>query len=76
MERKRRKEAAITPAEALESLPELEFEPTKVGEEPQLGRIEFLQSVLAIAKMDHVNESAIVRDAVRNALGRVPDVEG
>jgi hypothetical protein len=39
-----------------------------------LGRAELLRSVLAIARLDHVAESRIVREAVTNALGRIPDL--
>lgn len=66
---------AITPAESLDSLPQLGFDPAAAGEEPGLRRAELLQSVLMIARMDHVAESQLVRDAIRNALGRVPQVE-
>ena len=69
-----RREPATTPLESLDSLPKIEFEPERSEEESDLRRAELMQSVLAIARMDHVNESQLVREAVRNALGRVPEI--
>jgi hypothetical protein len=69
-----RNKPAITPAAALETLPRIEFDPGQASEDRELGRAELLQSVLAIAQVDHVAESQIVRDAVRNALGKVPEI--
>lgn len=66
---------AITPAESLDSLPQIPFDPGAAGEEPGFRRTELLQSVLMIARVDHIAESKLVRDAVHNALGRVPQVE-
>jgi hypothetical protein len=66
---------AITPSEALESLPRIEFNPGDVSEDRELGRAELLQSVLAIAQIDHVAESQLVREVVRNALGKLPEIE-
>jgi hypothetical protein len=65
---------AITPAESLDSLPKLNFEPEKTHEESEFRRAELLQSALAIAHIDHVAESQLVRKVVKNALGRVPEV--
>ena len=67
-----RRKPAITPAESLDSLPKLPFEPERPEEQSEFRRAELLQSVLAIARMDHVTESRLVRDVVRNALGRDP----
>lgn len=66
--------AAITPAESLDSLKKLEYKPEQAKEESDLRRAELLQSVLLIAGVDHVSESKLVREAVRNALGRVPEI--
>jgi len=66
--------ASITPLEALETLPAIEFNPEQAVEDRELGRAELLRSVLAIARLDHVAESRIVREAVTNALGRIPDL--
>ena len=65
---------AITPGEALDSLPKLEFSPEKASEQGGFGRAELLQSVLVITRMDHVTESKAVQDAVSNALGELPKV--
>jgi hypothetical protein len=65
---------AITPAESLSSLPKLVFEPEKTEEESEFRRAELLQSVLTIARIDHIAESQLVREAVKNALGKVPDI--
>lgn len=69
-----RQKPAITPAESLDSLPKLPFEPGRSDEESAFQRAELLQSVLVIARMDHVAESQLVRDVVRNALGHVPEI--
>jgi len=69
-----RQKAAITPSVALESLPKIEFDPGQSAEDRELGRAELLQSVLAIAAMDHVAESKLVREVVRNTLGKVPEI--
>jgi hypothetical protein len=68
------KDDPITPVEALDSLPALPFDPEQAADAHALGRAELLQSVLAIARLDHVTESQLVRDAVRHALGSLPKV--
>ncbi|MGA3371741.1 MAG: hypothetical protein ABSC48_08280 [Terracidiphilus sp.] len=75
MSDRKRNAPAITPSEALESLPRIEFNPGDVSEDRELGRAELLQSVLAIAQIDHVAESKLVREVVRNALGKLPEIE-
>jgi hypothetical protein len=74
MPKEKSQQAAITPLESLDSLPKIEFEPERSEEESDFRRAELLQSVLAIAQLDHVSESQLVRDAVRNALGRIPEI--
>ncbi len=69
------KQPAITPSEALGKLPKIEFDPGQSAEDRELGRAELLQSVLAIAQLDHVTESQVVRGAVKNALGKIPEIE-
>ncbi len=69
------KKPAITPSDALGKLPQIEFDPGQSAEDRELGRAELLQSVLAIAQLDHVTESQAVRGAVRNALGKIPEIE-
>ena len=68
------KAAPVTPAESLASLPKVEFSPGGEGEEGDLSQAELLQSVLPIARLDHVSESRQVRDVVKAALGRVPEI--
>lgn len=65
----------FTPAESLDSLPKLVFDPQAAGDDQEFRRAELLQSVLAIARVDHVAESALVREVVKNALGHVPEIE-
>jgi hypothetical protein len=69
-----RNQPAISPTESLDSLPKLVFEPERTDQESDLRRAELLQSVLAIAGMNHVSESQLVRAVVKNALGRVPEI--
>lgn len=70
-----RNKAVITPSAALESLPRIAFDPEKSAESNEFGQAELLQSVLLITQLDHIAESQIVRDAVKNALGKVPEIE-
>jgi len=74
MTKDHREQAPITPEESLASLPQIKFEPGSPGEESGFRRAELLQSVLLIAGMDHATEAQFVRDVVRNALGRVPEI--
>jgi len=71
----KKKEEPISPAESLDHLPRLTFEPEKVDQEADLRRTELLQSVLTIARVDHIMESQLVREVVNNALGHVPDIK-
>jgi hypothetical protein len=66
--------AAITPEESLDSLPKLAFEPRREEQESDLRRAELLQSALLIAGVDHVAESKLVLEVVKNALGQVPAI--
>lgn len=75
MPKEDRYKEAITPAESLDSLPKLVFEPNRVDKESEFRRAELLQSALLIAGIDHVGESQLVREVVKNALGRVPEIE-
>jgi hypothetical protein len=76
MGKKDRKQAALTPAQALDSLPKLEFDARRSGDEQELQRAELLQSVLAIAQVDHLAESRLVRSVVRNAGIHLPEDDG
>ncbi len=69
-----KKKIVITPTEALKSLPRIDFEPEKSTENQEFGQAELLQSVLLITRMDHITESEMVRDAVKNALGKIPEI--
>jgi hypothetical protein len=73
MANENRQQAAITPAQSLETLGKLPYEPERTDEESEIRRAELMQSVLTITRIDQVAESQLVRDAVRNALGRIPD---
>jgi hypothetical protein len=75
MAKEDRNREAITPAESLDSLPKLVFEPEREDQESDFRRAELLQSALLIAGVDHVAESQLVREVVKNALGRVPEIE-
>lgn len=68
-----RREGAITPKQALKSLPKIAFDPAEARDEQELKRADLLQSILAITELDHITESELVRRVVRNALGHVPE---
>ncbi len=74
MTRLGKREFAITPSECLGQLPELSLDTTDEDADDSLRRAELRRSVLAIAKLNHVSETAMVRAAVSNALGRLPDL--
>ena len=66
----------FSPAQALDALPRLDFEPpSRGGGEEEFRRAELLQSVLAIARVNHLSESELVREVTRTALGKVPKIE-
>lgn len=65
----------FTLSQALDALPRLAFEPASTGGEEEFRRAELLQSVLAIARVDHLSESELVREVTRTALGKVPEIE-
>jgi hypothetical protein len=65
----------FTPADSLDSLPRLSFNPQTTSEEHDFRQAELLQSVLAIARVDHVFESKIVREVVKAAIGQVPEID-
>ncbi|MCP4263685.1 MAG: hypothetical protein GY774_40180 [Planctomycetes bacterium] len=66
---------AITPMECLAQLPEIPLDFTTKEGDDGLRRAELRQSVLAIAELNHVSETAIVRAVVKNAIGRLPELE-
>ncbi len=53
-------------------LPELVFDPEQAQKDQSLKRADLLESVLAIAGLDHVSESELVRRVIHKALGHVP----
>lgn len=69
------KEVTFTPSESLDSLPKLVFDPGAADGEQEFRQAELLQSVLAIARVNHVSESELVRGVVKTALGKVPTIE-
>lgn len=70
-----KKKFAITPSECLDRLPEPSLETSEDESGDELRRAELRRSVLAIAGLNHVSETAMVRNAVSNALGRVPGLD-
>lgn len=70
-----KEEFAFTPEQALARLPEVPFEPETADADDPLRRAELLDSILRIAGMDHASESALVRQAVQNALGKLYSAE-
>jgi len=66
----------LTPADCLRRLPEPTLEITGSAQGDDLRRIELRRSTLAIAELDHISETALVRAVVTNALGDVPGAEG
>jgi hypothetical protein len=69
------KQPPFTPADALDALPRIAFDPHVVIEEHDFRQAELMQSVLAIARVDHLFESELVRAVVETALGHVPEPE-
>ena len=66
---------AITPSECLGRLPEIPLNFTSKEGDDGLRRAELRQSVLAITELNHVSETAMVRAVVKNALGRLPELD-
>jgi hypothetical protein len=69
-------EFPITPSECLAQLPEIPLNIVENDSDDGLRRAELRHSVLAIADLNHVTETALVRAVVKNALGKLPDFEG
>lgn len=68
-------EFPITPSECLTQLPEIPLDISESDSDDGLLRAELRHSVLAIAELNHVAETALVRAAVKNALGKLPEFE-
>lgn len=62
----------MTPAECLDQLPEPSLGDVDVAHSGDLFRVDLRRAVRAIAELDHVTESALVRAAVVAVLGEVP----
>jgi hypothetical protein len=74
MAKENRRTEAITPGESLDSLPQIVFKPETGEQESEFRRADLLQSVLLISGIDQVAESKLVREAVKNALGELPEI--
>jgi len=70
-----KREFSITPTECLARLPELPLDFSVKDQEDDLRRAELRHSVLAIAGLNHVAETVMVRAVVKNALGKLPEFE-
>jgi len=70
-----KKEFAVTATELLSRLPEIPFDASQIRDEEGWQKVELLHSVLAITSLNHESEAAMVKQVVRNALGKVPDLE-
>lgn len=68
-------EFPITPSECLARLQEIPLNIADSDSDDGLRRAELRHSVLAIAELNHVTETAMVRAVVINALGKLPDFE-
>lgn len=75
MKKAKKDEFKITPTECLTQLPELPLDFSSMDGDDGMRRAELRHSVLAIAELNHVSETAMVRAVVKNALGRLPELE-
>lgn len=65
----------ITPKDCVEMLPEIPLVISERDTDEQLRQAELRQSVLLIAELNHLSETALVRAVVSNALGKLPDMD-
>ncbi len=70
-----KREFSITSAECLARLPELPLDFSAKDQKDDFRQAELRHSVLAIAGLNHVAETAMVRAVVKNALGKLPEFE-
>jgi len=75
MGKSKKQNFSITPTECLTRLSELPLDFSEKDQEDDLSRAELSHSVLAIAGLNHVTETAMVRAVVKNALGKLPEFE-
>ncbi|ONI77967.1 hypothetical protein ALI144C_31710 [Actinosynnema sp. ALI-1.44] len=64
---------AMTPADCLDMLPEPTLGDVDATHNGDLFRVDLRRAVRAIAELDHVTESALVRAVVTAVLGEVPE---
>jgi hypothetical protein len=64
---------SITPADAIGKLEPPMLEEAGEAKDDRVRSAELLDSALLIAGLDHNSEAALVRQAVANALGSLPD---
>jgi hypothetical protein len=64
---------SITPADAIDRLEPVMLDETGETKDDRVRSAELLDSILLITGLDHNSEAALVRQAVVNALGRLPD---
>ena len=75
MAKAEKREFPVTPTDCLAQLPEISLGDTAWEDDLELRRAELRHSVLAIAELNPVSEAAMVRAVVKNALGRLPELE-
>jgi len=75
MAKAKKHEFSITPSKCLAQLPEIPLDFSGKDTEDDFRRAELRHSVLDIAGLNHVTETAMVRTVVKNALGRLPEFE-
>jgi hypothetical protein len=64
---------SITPSDAIGRIEPVMLEEAAETKDDRVRNAELLDSVLLITSLDHNSEAALVRQAVVNALGRLPD---
>ncbi|MGW2625375.1 hypothetical protein [Micromonospora taraxaci] len=69
-----RRRQRLTPADCLRTLPDPTFDIAALTPGDELRGAELRRSVLTIAQLDHVSETAQVREVVVRVRGAVPPV--
>lgn len=65
----------LRPADCIARLPEIPLPEVVENQESSLRRVELRLSILAIADLNHVSETALVQGVVRHVLGKLPALE-
>lgn len=65
----------VTPEECLDKLPELPLDLSERESDDNLRRAELRSSLLAVADLNQVSETEMVKAVVKNALGKLPEFE-